>query len=109
MSKLYCIPYNVISQAERMRDKYFFLAENEQWKVQYQGQSDSFPSLTAEEVEQCFKMSEQYYNEALEIAEALNNIKGHNKAEWKYIEVLKNASSKRDMLDAEIHIMRKEV
>ena len=102
--KLYYVPHNTISQAERMREKYFFLAENEQWKVQYQGQSDEFPVLTNEQVEKCFKQSEEYYNRALEIDEALKNIKSFNQAEWKYIKILRGAAFQRTALDAEIEM-----
>ena len=99
MSKLYYIKFEVIDQAERMKDKYYFLSEQEEWKVIYQGQ-ENYPKLSSKEVDNCWKMAERYRAEGDKINEALINIKGRNQAEWKYLEILREASYERDLLDS---------
>lgn len=101
MEKLYRVKYEVISQAERMRDKFYFLSEQEMWKVQ-----DS-ENMTNEEGEKHFKKSEEYYEKAEKISNALMSIKGYNQATWSNIIILKESALQRDKLDDEINFTRK--
>ena len=99
MSKLYYVKFEVIDQAERMREKYYFLAEQEEWRVIYQGQ-EGYKKLSSEEVDQCWKRAEEYRIKGDKINDSLMSIKGRNQAEWKHIEILRTASLERDLLDS---------
>lgn len=99
MSKLYFVKYEVIAQAERMKDKYYFLAENEQWKVQEN-------TMSNKDAERHFKKSEMYHSQAEKINEALMSIVGNNQATWNNIQILKQAAFQRTMLDNEIEASR---
>lgn len=96
MAKLYRVRYDVISQAERMREKYYYLSEKELWEVEESN------NMTNEEIELHYKRSEYYYNKAEEIDKALLSIVGYNQATWENIVKLKNSAYVRDMLDNEI-------
>lgn len=102
MCKKYFIKYQTVTNAERMADKYDYLAKQQEWKVENEGTEDYPEILTMEQAQECWDKAEEYRIKRDKIRNALANCNGQGtyKAEWKYIEILKEAEQERLFLDS---------
>lgn len=95
MEKKYFIKYHVIEQAERMVDKYAFLAEEKEYAVREQ-------NLSKEEAEKNFAEADKLYTLSDKLHQTiLNCCEGRSyKGTWEQVQFLTKHAQQRDCLDA---------
>ncbi|MBN3375736.1 hypothetical protein CF087_17875 [Clostridium botulinum] len=83
MAKLYCVKLETIDKAGLMAERY----RNKAQLLDYQLEEIN----DDKEFDMTLKKIQEYREKAENIENALFNVHGYNKAEWKYIEIFKQA------------------